>query len=358
MYIYQKISVTKAEEIIDISIYKNSNFSHFLDTLSQIPKYDYLFDDLYDNAHTNRYFYTVCDLLSIDYDKLESELSDAFLDIHKNYYSDERVACEAIVSILYKYNYLFVSEKLGDGLLYDFNNNLDCSEIYRMNHEFYAFNHIKLLKEYVDTIINGKIQLKDPHVFRVFALNYLHELTPEYTSYKSDDGLHKLSLQEFLHNINNSSTHELDFYCESVEEFINANINCVLSKGLTFQKCKNCGKIFVPYHRTDTLYCDRKSPQDEHLTCKEYGTKRLWYENLKQNETKKLYRNIYMQKQMLSKRNPDIHSYQIDFENYKSQSKQWKSDIKSGLKTEEEYLDWLKSVRKRGAKNGQHNETE
>lgn len=356
MYIYQKINKIKAEEIIDISIYQNSNFSWFLETLSRIPKYDYLFDDLYDNTHTNHYFYTVCDLLSIDYDKLENELSEAFSRIHKNSYSDEKIACDTIISILRNYHYLLVSGEIGNGLLSDFRNNFN--EIHRINYESYVFSHIKLLQEYINAIINGNHQLKDPHIFRVFALNYLHELTPEYTHYISNDEFCNLSLQEFIQNINNSSTHELSFYCESVEEFINANINCVLSKGLTFQNCKNCGKIFVPYHRTDTLYCDRKSPQDEHLTCKEYGTKRLWYENLKQNETKKLYRNIYMQKQMLSKRNPDIYSYQIDFENYKIQSKQWKSDVKSGLKTEEEYLDWLKSAKKRGAKNGQHNETE
>jgi len=111
--------------------------------------------------------------------------------------------------------------------------------------------------------------------------------------------------------------------------------------------CKNCGKYFYPVNRTDTLYCDNVSPQDITKTCKEYGAIKTYQDNLKRNKSMGLYRKIYMQKQMLAKRNPDIKSYAKDFEDYKTRSKQWKLDVKNGIKPETEYFAWLKGQRRK-----------
>lgn len=118
----------------------------------------------------------------------------------------------------------------------------------------------------------------------------------------------------------------------------------VMKYNIVIKKCKNCEKYFIPEKRSDTIYCDRPSPQDNSMTCKEYGSRKLWYDRLKENKSAKLYRNIYMAKQMLAKRNPDVKHHQEDFEEYKVQATQWKKDVKAGLKTEEEYITWLKSV--------------
>jgi hypothetical protein len=48
---------------------------------------------------------------------------------------------------------------------------------------------------------------------------------------------------------------------------------------------------------------------------------------------------------MLVKRNPDILSYKKDFEEYKQRVEQWKSGIKTGVKTEEEYFEWLQTIK-------------
>ena len=69
--------------------------------------------------------------------------------------------------------------------------------------------------------------------------------------------------------------------------------------------------------------------------------------NLVSSEASGLYRKIYMSKQMLAKRNPDIVEYLESFEKFKSQSKQWKADVKAGTKTEEEFIEWLKSVKEK-----------
>lgn len=124
------------------------------------------------------------------------------------------------------------------------------------------------------------------------------------------------------------------------------------------KRCGNCGKYFIPYNRLDTLYCDRISPQDSGKTCKEYGAYRQYQNNIKNNDTAKLYRNIYQQKQMMVRRNPDISEYKDDFEMYKSLTKKWKKDIKDGVKTEQQFYEWLKGVKeKKVLDNGNNKKT-
>ncbi len=126
-----------------------------------------------------------------------------------------------------------------------------------------------------------------------------------------------------------------------------SSLQAVFMNGLIVKKCENCQGYFIPYNRSDTIYCDRKSPQDSSLTCKEYGSQRLWYQKLKENKAALLSRNVYSAKQMLVKRNPDIKEYRDSFEKFKSLSKQWKADVKAGTKTEEEFIEWLKSVKEK-----------
>ena len=135
--------------------------------------------------------------------------------------------------------------------------------------------------------------------------------------------------------------------CESLDEFAFIETKKILSSKLTVKLCKNCNLPFIPYNRSDEIYCERKSPQDNKKTCKQYGAMKSYQNNLKTNEAMGLYRKIYMSKQMLSRRNPDIKEYADSFEKYKEQSKQWKSEVKAGTKTEAEYIEWLKSVKEK-----------
>lgn len=244
-----------------------------------------------------------------------------------------------------------------------------------MHDEFIVF---KCIKEYINNCLNNEnyynyekylfadrfffttdeILQPDDDIYIKYHIPYGKEIVYIDNEKQFIDELDKaynISLKNTvnLHNCDEIYSDVYDF-----ETFSRISMKKIMELGYKFKRCANCGMPFIPYGRSDAIYCDRPAPQDYTKTCKQYGAIKTYQYNLKNNEAMKLYRNIYMQKQMLSKRNPDIYSYQIDFENYKRQSKQWKSDVKSGLKTEEEYLDWLKSVRKRGSKNGQHNETE
>ena len=148
-----------------------------------------------------------------------------------------------------------------------------------------------------------------------------------------DDGHEKINIEAvFFDGI-------IDFACYEINEMINGNVR--------FKRCANCGRVFIPQNRSDTIYCDRVSPQCPDKTCKKYGAEQQHRKNLVSSEASGLYRKIYMSKQMLAKRNPDIVEYLESFEKFKSQSKQWKADVKAGTKTEEEFIEWLKSVKEK-----------
>jgi len=130
-------------------------------------------------------------------------------------------------------------------------------------------------------------------------------------------------------------------------ELADISMKKILEAGYRFKICEVCSKPFILYFRADTKYCDRMSPKDKKRTCKEYGARHTWYDNINASETKKLYRNTYQAKQMLVKRNPDILSYKEDFENFKMQANVWIKEVKDGVKSEDEYFNWLLDIRRK-----------
>lgn len=111
--------------------------------------------------------------------------------------------------------------------------------------------------------------------------------------------------------------------------------------GKIVKKCKNCGRYFIPANRSDALYCDNPSPIMPELSCKEYGSQRLWYERQKDDELATLSRNILSAKSMLTKRNPDIVEYRSSYDYFRTERIKWKKAVESGSKSREEYRAWL-----------------
>ena len=136
-----------------------------------------------------------------------------------------------------------------------------------------------------------------------------------------------------------------EYIFDTMMDAILFEVHNLINSGDTIKLCKNCGKLFVPL-RSDALYCDNISPQDNQKTCKEYGNYQQWLRNIESNEATKLYRKIYMRKQMQTKRHPDDKEFLNEFEKYKSATKKWREDIKHSRKTNEQFLEWLKNINK------------
>ena len=144
--------------------------------------------------------------------------------------------------------------------------------------------------------------------------------------------------------------HRRSYHILCLEHFITASLLEIFRNGYIIKKCENCGRYFIPYQKANAIYCDQPSPQDASKTCKEYAQQRLWYDRIKQDETAKLFRNIYQAKQIRVKRNPGNTILQEDFEHFKAEGKQWKAAVKAGTKTEAEFLAWLQAVKQKKVK--------
>lgn len=115
----------------------------------------------------------------------------------------------------------------------------------------------------------------------------------------------------------------------------------LVKAGKQIKHCRNCGKFFLPENRSDEIYCDAPSPQEPAWTCKQYGSRRLWYERQKQDELASLSKKIASAKCMLAKRNPDIAAYAESYEYFKAQRLVWQKAVKQGVRTADEFREWL-----------------
>ena len=134
---------------------------------------------------------------------------------------------------------------------------------------------------------------------------------------------------------------------DDIPSLFAASMTKIIENNIKVKRCRNCQKYFIPYNRSDTMYCDEPAPQNPTKSCKEYASQELYYKKITSNPVSKLHRKIYQQKQMLAKRNPDIEAYKTDFENFKTASKEWKKKVKNSIATENEYLQWLKDVKEK-----------
>lgn len=159
--------------------------------------------------------------------------------------------------------------------------------------------------------------------------------TPQYLAKelkKNDKKNHHYHGKAYVYSFNSL----LSAYYFSLLYFIENNI--------PIKKCKNCGKYFIPENRNSSIYCNRIYTAKK--TCKEIGANNAYNEKLKKDEVNGLYRKILSAKKMTANRNPDIPMYLEKYEKWKSEANQFKKDIKSGIKTQEQFKEWLENTRK------------
>lgn len=132
-----------------------------------------------------------------------------------------------------------------------------------------------------------------------------------------------------------------------------------IQQNYTLKICKNCGKYFYPKNRSDTIYCSGLSPQDPTKSCGEYVQYQNYLHKLHADIPTKLYKQIYnakanavraMKSGLTDKQKRDFEKTspkQADLNQFMAEAKQWKSQVKTGTKTEAEYINWLKSVKEK-----------
>lgn len=192
------------------------------------------------------------------------------------------------------------------------------------------FNNMTLLQKYIYYLDRSEIE-------EVILPKQTISLKTKRTSNKS-----------LTNNITENSPYLYFTYeCLNINDYMITTFLQLIENNYLILKCKNCGKYFIAYKRTDTYYCDRISPQDTTKTCKQYGAEKAWTIRTKdENDWYNLYRKVYQSFQMKAKRNPNNPQLKQNFDDFRAEANKWKKEIKKGTKTEKEFMYWLKEFRK------------
>lgn len=238
-----------------------------------------------------------------------------------------------------------------------FHNEDDC-----LNGTRYLFRYYRLLQKYVkrcviDTKYNDTVMFTTACKLGYFPLpeyknQYMLSLNTEEEAVKYSENIVLMKQKkidfdfdelEKKHNerILNKNSCYRDYKYNNSTELFSAMLYEIFLNGYIIKICENCGKFFIPYSRSDEKYCDNISPQDETRTCKKYANERLWYERMKSNESKILYRKVYSAKKMYVSRHLNNKTCEDNLKKFMSEAAIWQRDVDKGIKKEVEYIAWL-----------------
>ena len=104
-------------------------------------------------------------------------------------------------------------------------------------------------------------------------------------------------------------------------------------------KCKNCGKYFLPLHKSNETLCNNIYKNGK--TCKQLSGEL----KLINDDILSIYRTAYKRENGKKNRYRHIPNIQLKFENWNKTAKEKYTDCKRGLISKEELSEWLDSSR-------------
>ena len=131
------------------------------------------------------------------------------------------------------------------------------------------------------------------------------------------------------------------YQCESIEDVCIASLHFLITNNYNIRKCKNCGRYFVAYLRSDAEYCTRVSPYNKKKTCREDGPKRTYGASVNGDIVKKRLQQIESARRMRKHRNPDNWDIQTEFDEWHTAMVRWRREYQSGSISAEQFLVWL-----------------
>lgn len=133
----------------------------------------------------------------------------------------------------------------------------------------------------------------------------------------------------------------MSYECETIEDACIASLHFLITHKFHIRKCKNCGRYFVAYYRSDTEYCDRQSPYNASKTCKQDGPSRAYRDAMGTDEVKKVFHKIDSARRMRVSRNPDNKDILDEYEAWRDAMKKMRKKYKSGAITPAQFVEWL-----------------
>lgn len=228
--------------------------------------------------------------------------------------------------------------------LVDIYSNTDNNSIYNdltENEKLFLFNVVENPSNnflYPISKVETKIKLDNNYInILKFQREYLQK------NHSNDKEKNRKILLDYIKNndIQIFSTYRIN----TIQELLNISFIEILKNKVTIKKCKNCNKFFITENRTDEKYCNRISPQNPSKTCKEYGAKKTYREEIKSipikhehNKTSQFYRMRINR----SKNANEKMKYKKAFDNYKEVYHHKKEQYNSGKLQEKDFVNWIK----------------
>ena len=168
-----------------------------------------------------------------------------------------------------------------------------------------------------------------------------------YTNTKALGELYKKIL-EITNNLNNDNKimYLKSYEIHSLEDVLNIYFNYYVDSNICIKKCKNCNNYFIPSSRTDEKYCDNISPQNPNKTCKEYGAKKTYRDEIKStpikyehNKTSQFYR-MRINRAKIPK---EKEQYQKKFNTYKDNYQKKKEKYNAHKLEELAFVEWIRN---------------
>ena len=124
---------------------------------------------------------------------------------------------------------------------------------------------------------------------------------------------------------------------ENIDDMLRFELVQTLVQGIGFKRCKNCGMLFVPSGRSDTLYCDFIA-DGEAYPCKKIGANRQAKEKVAKDPVLQEHRRAY---QRLNKRKEFGYMDEAEFKAWADEAALRRKQCQEGAITFEEYKAWL-----------------
>ena len=124
---------------------------------------------------------------------------------------------------------------------------------------------------------------------------------------------------------------------ENIDDMLRYELVQTLVMGIGFKRCENCGMLFVPSGRSDTLYCDFRA-KGETQPCNKIGANRKAKEKVAKDPVLQEHRRAY---QRLNKRKEMGYMEEGAFKAWADEAALRRKQCKEGIIIFEEYKAWL-----------------
>lgn len=227
---------------------------------------------------------------------------------------------------------------------------------------FFSFldekSYTKQSLDYFQAMFSSKFVLPKTYIYNAFEkYSFIKPINNLLITLAEETGERNIEIlkKSVLNTLKNSNT----LYCKlyeinSLEDIFNIYLSLLMEHKLVINKCKNCGKYFIPDNRSDEKYCSNPSPQNSKKTCKEYGAKKTYRDKQNSNIIRKSHYNTSQFFRMKAKRaKTENEQKQLNklFEKYKVNYEKQLKKYKNKKITEDEFVNWITS-QKGDLKNG------